>query len=323
MAKPVVKALFTIDYGKERMQKIRDLGIEVMFINESRMHDENFAMDPNYRDADMLICFNPFEKMALEHFKKLKFIQLVSVGFNHIPKEFSESTDIKICHNVGTTRYPIAEWIMTQILQIYKNSRLFYRQQQDKEWKVQKDILELSGKTVTFLGAGNIVVETARKLKAFDALTYALRRSEKPAEYIDHVLSIDKIDEILPISDIVISALPATPDTFHLLNRERIGLMKHDSVIVNISRGTVIDETALTQAIQQGKFRGVALDVFEQEPLPKKSPLWEQERVFITPHNAIFSDSSDERVYQMIYSNIVNFIEGKELLNQVNFERGY
>lgn len=318
-----MKALCTINYREERLQKMRELGIEVMFADELRMSDPNFVLDPKCLDADFLICFNPFAYLDLNQFQKLKWIQLVSVGFNHVPKEQIQSLRIKICHNVGTTRYPIAEWIMTQILQIYKNSRLFSRQQAAKVWKVQKDILEISGKTVTFLGAGNIVTETARKLKAFDAVTYALRRSEKPVDYIDQVYSMDKIDQLLPRSDIVISALPATPETFHLLNRERLNSMKDDSVLVNVSRGSVIDESALADALMCGKFRGLALDVFETEPLQETSPLWGMERVYITPHNAIFSDLSDGRVFDMIYANIQNFISGKELANIVNFERGY
>ena len=318
-----MKALFTVDYGEERFQKIRDLGIEVAFYDEFGTKSKDFQLPPEYLDADFMVCFNPFPQIDLKQFSRLKWIQLVSVGFNHVPKEQIQTMNILLTNNVGTTRIPIAEWVVTQILQSYKQARTFTRQQQAKVWKVQKDILELYGKSVTFLGAGNIAQETARKLKSFDVNTCALRHSEKPVEFMDRVFSISEIDQILPESDIVICTLPATQDTFHLLNRERLGLMKDNSVLVNISRGSVIEELALIDLLVQGKFRAVALDVFEKEPLAADSPFWSIERVFITPHNAIFSDQSDERVYEMVYSNIKNYTNDCMPCNIVDFELGY
>ena len=127
------------------------------------------------------------------------------------------------------------------------------------------------------MGAGNIAVETARKLKAFDCRTQALNLNEDPVENIDEV----------------------------------------------ISRGTVIDQQALIEVLRSGKFRGVALDVFEQEPLDASDPLWDMENVYITPHNAIFSDLSASRVFELVYGNLAHFVRGEPVEHPVHFSRGY
>lgn len=317
-----MKVLFTLSYGQENFNKLKQDGFDVEFCDETKMGN-NFRFPDSCIDADCMVCFNPFLHISLEDLPKLKWIQLVSVGFNHVPRNEIESLGLSLTCNVGTTRKPIAEWVVTQILQSYKQTRLFNRQQEEKLWRASKDILELSGKKVVFLGAGNIAQETARKLKAFDAVTCALNRSGKPAEYMDETDSIDEIDRVLPEADIVICTLPATPETYHLLSRERLSLIREDAVLVNISRGTVIDEAALCDLLEAGRFRAVALDVFENEPLPSESPLWSYDRVFITPHNALFSDMSGDRVFDMVYTNLVRFRDGLPLLNTVNYDRGY
>lgn len=318
-----MKALFFADYGKESMDRVRALGIEPYYIDEFALGKNGVEYDGAHNDAEIIVGFNPFPNVDIDQFDNLKFIQLVSVGFNHVPKDKIESKGILLCNNVGTTRFPISEWVVTQLLNICKDTRRFYDMQKAKHWENYENILEVARKKVTFLGAGNIAVETARKLKAFDAETTALNINEDPVENMDRVVHIDRINEILPDSDIVISCLPATADTFHMMNAERLGLMKKGSILINISRGTVIDESALIPLVKAGKFRGVALDVFEKEPLPKESELWELPGVIVTPHNAIFSDLYYSRVFDMVYENLRRYLAGEKTLNIVDFTRGY
>ena len=316
------KALFTQPYSAAEMQRVAELGIDATYIEESAFSEPGFSLPEQLRDIDLLVGYNPFVGLDLDQLPALKFIQLVSVGFNHVPAGDIQRLGIDIAHNVGATRFPISEWVLCQLLQIYKKAKVFCRQQQAHQWQVQTDILELTGKTVTFLGAGNIAVETARKLKAFDCRTQALNLNEDPVENIDEVIDIARIDEVLPHSDIVISALPATKETFHLLNGDRLRAMKDTAALVNISRGTVIDQQALIEVLRSGKFRGVALDVFEQEPLDAGDPLWDMENVYITPHNAIFSDLSASRVFELVYGNLAHFVRGEPVEHPVHFDRG-
>ena len=313
--------LFTIDFGKENYALLEKEGHTVNYVDEFAPARDLTEQEKN---CDILICYNPFPKYPLSMFPNLKYIQLESVGFNHIPIEDIRQRNMPIYHNFGQTKKPIAEWVMFLLLNICKQGAAHQKQQKDHVWHINKNqIWELEGKTVTFLGAGNIAQETARKLKAFDAHTVALNLTDDSAPHIDNVYTMDHMAEILPVTDVLVCCLPATEQTHHMLNRETLGMMKDDSVFINISRGAVVNEADLCALLAEGKFLGVGLDVFEVEPLPKDSPLWDFERVYVTPHTAIESDLSYARVFDMIHTNINRYMEGLDPLYPVHYERGF
>lgn len=128
------------------------------------------------------------------------------------------------------------------------------------------------------------------------------------SELLDEFYFVSDIDEVLRKSDIVILTLLLTDRTKHFINKDRISNMKNKCVLVNVSRGEIIDEEALLDAIRNDRFLGVALDVFEQEPLSKENPLWDMERVIITPHNSFISDKIYDRLFKIIYNNLQEFI---------------
>ena len=314
--------LFTMDYGAENFDLLRREGHTVNYVSETEPCRE---LTEEEKSCDVIIGYNFFEKYPLSGFPNLRYIQLVSVGFNHIPIEEIRRLNLPVCHNVGMTRWPIAEWVLWMILSSYKCANQLAQQQKDHVWQPLTGgrILELTGKTVMFLGAGNIPQEVARKLKAFDAKTVALNLDTEPVPNIDEIYLIGEIDRLIGDADILICCLPATPATYHMLNSDRFALMKDDAVLVNISRGTVVNECDLIKALKNGKFRNVCLDVFETEPLDTESPLWDMDRVLITPHTAIESDLSYQRVFDMICRNIRHAEAGEPLENPVHYERGF
>ena len=128
----------------------------------------------------------------------------------------------------------------------------------------------------------------------------------------DRFVGFDSLHRVLPEADFVILAVPLAPDTAHLVDAAAIGRMKADAVLVNVSRGQVIDELALVEALESGRFMGVALDVFEEEPLSLTSPLWEFERVLITPHNSFGSDRVGKRLFQRLLANLALMKDANE-----------
>lgn len=317
MYKP--KILFTFQYGFENMKKITDLGYEITCIPEEELTNE--AENTPY---EIMVCFNPFQKLDISKMPSLRWIQLVSKGINHVPQDLVKSGNIIVTNNAEATSIPIAELIISYLLQIYKQAPLFYSQKQEKKWAANQDILEVFGKTIGFLGTGNIASQAARRLKAFDAVILGVNHSgHKPNEYFDEVFTLKELDQFLSRCDVVVSTLPSTPDTFHLLNDHTFSLMKKGSSIINVSRGSIIDEKALISKLKEGYFRGAAMDVFEKEPLNQESPLWDLDNVIITPHNALYSDLYTSRVFEMIYDNLKRYLNKKELLNPVDFEKGY
>jgi phosphoglycerate dehydrogenase-like enzyme len=123
-------------------------------------------------------------------------------------------------------------------------------------------------------------------------------------QWINSMERPENLDMVLAEHEIIILTLPLTSKTRHLINSRRLDMMKDKAILVNVSRGGIIDERALISALQSHRFTGVALDVFEEEPLPAESPLWQFENVLVTPHNAFVSDRTRQRMFDLIYKNL-------------------
>lgn len=313
-----MKALFTYHYGEDKMETINDLGYEVLYIHESEITNCK-----DIEDIDILVCYNPFKNLDIRKLKNLKWIQLSSIGIDQAPLDYITKKGIILTNNKGGYSIPMGEWIILKILEIYKNSKYFYEKQREGKWKLSTDVLELYGKTVSFLGTGTISKEGAKRLKGFGVKVLGLNTKGRDTEHFDKCYAMADLDELLSVSDVVVCAIPYTNETHHLLNEDKMDKMKTGSVLINISRGSIIDERALIKKITEEKFMGVALDVFEKEPLPEDSPLWNFSNVYISPHNSWISEMRNERRFNKIYDNMSRYINGKELMNVVDLNRGY
>ncbi len=313
-----MKALFTYDYGKENMKAIENLGYNILMINE-----KNIVYQEEMRDVEVLVCYNPFDTLDISKMTNLKWIQLSSIGVDQAPKEEVVKRNIILTNNKGGYSIPMGEWVVLKMLEIYKKSTTFYQQQKNKIWKMDTFLLELYGKKVAFIGTGSIAQESAKRLQGFDVEILGINTNGSDTEYFNMCYPISQLDEILAISDIVILTIPHTIKTHHLFNQQRLLKLKKDAVLINVSRGSIIDEEALISTLSQGHIMAVALDVFEEEPLAKDSPLWSMENVLITPHNSWISEMRNQRRFQMIYDNMKKYINNEKLVNVVDLEKGY
>lgn len=286
-------------YSQEQLNTIHSLGYEITFVQ-----DERVPLDIDVSKFEAVVCNSLFLYNDIRKFKNLKFIQLTSAGLDRVPLDYIKKKRIKLFNAKGVYSVPMAEWVILKILEIYKKSRQFYKNQDKKKWDKQRDLLELTGKTASIIGFGSVGYEVAKRLKAFDVKVIGVDIYIIEEELLDECYIVENIEEVLNKSDIVILALPLTEETRHLMDRNRIEHMKAKSVLVNVSRGGVIEETALIESIKDGKFLGVALDVFEEEPLSKDNPLWEFNNVIITPHNSFVSDKVNERLFECIEANL-------------------
>lgn len=311
-----MKVLFTKDYGKERFDKIRELGYETIYYNENTVTN-NEDVDT----ADVLVTYNPFKTLDISKMKKLKYIQTTSIGIDQIPIEKTINRDIIIANNKGGYSVPIGEWIVMSILEVYKNSKKFYEQQLNKKWKMNFSINELSGKRIGFIGTGTLATEAAKRLQGFDVEIWGVNTTGNKKEHFDKCFASDEMDEVFKNCDVVIATIPATKDTLGIINRDKFKIMKDDSVFINVGRGNIVNEADLIKYIK--KFRGVVLDVFENEPLDKDNELWKFDNIIITPHNSWVSDRNEERNFNMVYNNLKNYIENKPLKNTVDIYKGY
>jgi Phosphoglycerate dehydrogenase and related dehydrogenases len=314
----MIQALFTYDYGKVNMKKIEELGYDITLVDEKEI-----TYAENLKDTEVLVCYNPFSTLDIDRLEKLKWIQLSSIGIDQVPKDIVLKKDIIITNNKGGYSIPIGEWIVMDILNLIKRSTYFYKKQNEKHWKMDAKVLELYGKTVAFIGTGTIAVEAAKRLRGFGVNVLGVNTKGRDVEYFNKCYSMSNIDKVLNESDVVIVTLPYTKDTHHLINENKFSCMKNNMFFINIARGAIVDEKALINNLENGKVAGAALDVFEEEPLPESSPLWNMDNVIITPHNSWISELRNERRFNLIYENMKRYIKSEDLINVVDVNKGY
>lgn len=296
-----MKTLITgaLKYDKEKFKKLEDIGLEIIYVQ-----DETKKLEINVDEIEFVICNSLFLHNDIKKFKNLKAIQLTSAGLDRVPLGYIKSNNIKLYNARGVYSIPMAEWTILKILEIYKNSRKFWKQQEEHIWQKDRNILELNGRKATILGFGNVAEEIAKKLKAFNVYINALDIKEISNENIDRNYNISEIDEVLPKSDIVIITLPLNENTKDIINIHKMKKMKNDAILINISRGGVIKEKDLVEMLKNKKFLGVVLDVFQKEPLDRNSELWNFDNVIITPHNSFVGNNNERRMFTTIMSNL-------------------
>jgi phosphoglycerate dehydrogenase-like enzyme len=196
---------------------------------------------------------------------------------------------------------------------------------QEKIWRGQPHPRELAGATLGLVGLGSIGRATAKHASSLGMRVIAARENpgKTTPEGVQQVFASARFDDLLAECDYVVLAVPVTPGTRGLINSARLAKMKPGACLINVGRGELLNEAALADALRERKIGGAALDVFEEEPLPADSPLWDLENLLITPHTAGLTDRLWERHYQLISENLRRYIERKPLLGMVDKQRGY
>ena len=300
-------------YSETQLAEMEFFFNNVFFIQDERVPLDQQDIDFDASDINAVVCNALFLHNDLSIFKSLRFVQLTSAGFDRVPLKEMKSKGIVVENAKGVYSIPMAEWALLKILEIYKNSYSFFKAKEDGQWIKQRNLLELTDKVVTIFGLGSVGTEAAKRLLSFGCRIIGVDPYVKTSEYAHECCGVKQSDEIIAKSDIIILTLPLTDQTRHFFNKNRLSFVKNGTVLINISRGAVIDEAALVETIKGEKFLGVALDVFEEEPLPKSSSLWSMDNVLITPHNSFVSDKVNNRLFTLIKKNLSEFVKNSGL----------
>ena len=249
----------------------------------------------------------------------LRWIQALSSGVDFLDLEAIEARGVALTNAAGVHAEPIAEQVLGYLLTFERGIHTGIRQQEEGVWQRYSGG-EIRGKTLGIVGLGAIGSRAAEYAGAFGMTVVGTKRDpETVPEAVDEVYPPDGLFEVLGRSDYVVLSCPLTPETRGLVGREELGAMQGNAVLVNVARGAVVDEDALVYALQQGGIRGAALDVFEEEPLPPESPLWDLPNVVVTPHMAGSTPHKFERIAGIFAANYEAFADGRleELRNRV------
>lgn len=276
--------------------------------------------------ADIILT-SSLTQIDLKKVKKLQWVHLTSAGVDGFPPDFA-SSHIILTNSSGVHPIPIAEHVFGMLLYFVRDFHEIVFAQQKRLWLKKQalpNIQELHGKTLCIVGAGRIGERVATLGKAFSMTTLGVSRDrrKKSNEFDKLAHTKNDIDSFLRQGDFVINILPLTKVTFHYFNELTFRKMKRGAVFVNVGRGKTVDENALIKALRSAYIKAAALDVFEEEPLPKNSPLWSMPNVLITPHSAGITPAYIDRVIEIFCENLRAFLKNQPLPNRINFSLGY
>lgn len=269
------------------------------------------------KDADIVITNKtPITKEIIDCLPNLKFIALMSTGYNIVDYVYLKEKGIPVSNIPSYSTDAVAQLVMSFILELAMNVGLHSKSVRDGEWSECADfcywkspLTELTGKTLGIFGLGKIGRAVAERAKAFgmNVVAFVPRIHGDEPDYI----KLLSLDEMLSISDVVSMHCPLTPETEGVVNEGFIAKMKDGAFFINTSRGAVVNEDALADALNTGKLGGAGLDVLSTEPPKKDNPLLSAKNCFITPHIAWASFETRKRLVAILYDNINAFINGK------------
>ena len=263
--------------------------------------------------------------------RKLRWIHCPSAAVHQLMFPELINSDIIVTNGSEVHGPVVAEHVMALIFALAKNLHRAVRFQQQKVWGQmamwtdQPRPRELAGATLGLIGLGAIGSRVAKHAAALGMRVIAVREhpgKPKP-DFITQVFGPADLDGMIAQSDYVVLTTPITPATRGLMNAARLAKMKPGACVINVGRGPLVDEPALAAALREKKIGGAALDVFEKEPLPEDSPLWELENLLITPHTGGLSEKLWERQYELMSENLRRYFAHLELVGMVDKQGGY
>ena len=280
-------------------------------------------------DTDIFVGYSLRAKQ-LKDAKKLKWIHSTAAGVAQLMYPELRESGLLVTNPSGIFSVPMAEHTMGLLVALARNFPDSVRQQDAKRWSQQElwdkppHLTELNGEVLLIVGYGSIGREVAKRAKAFEMRVLGVTRSgDGERAHAEKILPAARLHEALALADFVLIAAPETPETKQLIGAAEIAKMKRGARLINVARGSLLDEAALIRALENGALSGAALDVAETEPLPPESPLWTTPNLMITPHTSGVSDRLWVRQTGILMELLERWFDGREMFNRVDFARGY
>ena len=270
--------------------------------------------------AEIIFSGSSFPAELLPRAKNLKWIQSMAAGVENFTRSKLIPPGVTLTKPKEIFGPQMAEYVISYILAITQNLKRIFDTQKKKSW--QPFVVDsIRSKTVGIMGLGSVGAYIAYRLHLLGVKVIGLDEQEKSLPYVTREYSIKEMDEFLGKSDFVVMVLPLTDSTEGLIGKKQFESMKESAYLINISRGALVQEEALLDALRKGTIAGAVLDVFHEEPLPENHPLWEMENVIITPH--ISAPSLPEDLVKIFLENLRRLEEGKNFIGVVDLEKEY
>ncbi|WP_058485780.1 D-2-hydroxyacid dehydrogenase [Defluviitalea phaphyphila] len=317
-----MKIVSSLSIGDEKLDLLKS---KYPFIDFCIYKDIKKVNKEDLKEAEVFLTYGfDTDNSVIDNMPNLKWLHCMSTGIDKLPFDKLKEKNILLTNVTGIHGIPISEYVMGVILNKRIEAFNLYNQQKNKVWKRKMNYEEIYNKTITIIGTGSIGKEIAKKAKAFYMNTIGINTNGKKVEYFDEIFEVSQLNEALSKGDFIVNTVPLTKRTRKMIGKEQFESMKNTAYFINIGRGETVDENALIQALKDNIIGGAALDVFEVEPLPKDSPLWEMENVYITPHISGLSDKYMDRAFPIFIKNLQVYIERKgEYINKIDLNKQY
>lgn len=340
--KKEIQILSTFDLTKEQQDRLRKTSDRVK-LTVIPATDPDAVPDERWAETDVLYTWDVLPEP--EKAPNLKWVQLGMAGVDPFLKlPLLKRDDLLLTSMSGAIVSQIAEYVMMALLALGHNLPKMMQNKVEHLWPDQKEKwekclpIELRHSTVGILGYGSIGRQVARLLQPFGAKVLAAKRDvmrpedqgympegmgDPHGDFFNRLYPMEALHSLLSACDFVVAALPLTEETHHILNAAAFEAMKETAYLVNVGRGALVDEGALVEALKAGMIAGAALDVFEEEPLPEDSPLWDLDNVILSPHVSGLSSHLQEDTLTLFVENVNRYLAGLPLHSQVDLQKGY
>ena len=292
-----------LEIAKEKLSK----DVEIVYY-DTRVTDTELLIERG-KDADILIVANlPLSEEVIEGCKKLKLLSVAFTGVDHIPLELCKKKGICVCNCAGYSTAAVSDLVFGMLISLYRSIAQCDTAVRNAGTKEGLVGFELEGKKFGVVGTGAIGTRVAHIGKAFGCEVYAYSRTKKEIEGVKFVT----LEELLSVCDIVSLHVPLNKETTHLINKEKLALMKDNAVLINTARGPVVDSDALAEALNGGKIAGACVDVFEKEPpVETTHPLFHAKNILVTPHVAFATKEAMVKRAHIAFENVRAWENGK------------
>lgn len=315
-----MKILITVPFTQKQKERLQAQMPGADYTYTTRIK----ATDDQIREADIILGNLPVGRLSQA--ENLKWLQLNSSGADAYAAEGALAPEVILTNATGAYGLAISEHLLATTFFLKKKLGKYYRNQKEREWKDEGQVTAIAGSRTLVLGLGSIGGDYARKMALLGSRVIGIRRTKAACpDYLEEIGTFEDIDRFLPEADIVAMALPNTPQTYHIMNEERLSGMKRGSILLNVGRGTAIDQDALVKVLRNGPLAGASIDVTDPEPLPADHPLWHCENLLLTPHIAgdYHLQETLDQIVELFIDNLGRYARGKELRNPVDKKTGY
>lgn len=335
-----INILVTLPFPKNLISNLENISPRLdITVHEATKPDE--IPDDLWKKTEVL--YTNYVLPTAEQAPELRWIQFHWAGIDHILDDpILRKPDLVSTSLSGASASQVAEYIMMMLLALGHHLPMLFDHQKRHEWSGERwEVFrpqELRQSTVGIVGYGSIGRQLARVLHPFGTIVLATKRDamhpadrgyipegmgDQEGNFVHRIYPTEALNSMLKECDFVVITLPKTGETENLISTEALEVMKPTSYLIDISRGGIIDHSALIPALKEKKIAGAALDVFPEEPLPEDNPLWELPNVIVTPHISGITPYYDERAVEMFSANLERYLANQPLFNQIDINLGY